>query len=1288
MDDRIQSHSTLQDKAPNKPTLLTYVQDKESKVRRHRHTQILIVVLVALSALAVIPTPSMAVEPPGVLWQTPEDGVAGAGAGRLQGPVGIAADPVTGHVYVDDEENNRIDEYTSWGGFVGAFGWGVVDGSDVLQTCTSVCLRGLTGGGAGQFSGEPKGISVDSTGDVYVSEAGNLEAGNLRVQKFDPATGISGDEAAFLWAIGKDVDKTKVEAGGSTEAERDLCTAASGDVCQAGSAGSGTGQFDLPQGTGLAVAVTATGDVYVSDRGGEGGTRGRIQSFDANGGFVSQFDLPESGYSGENRNNTPSALALDPSTGNLYFAFFQNATSEHSPEPDVYKLSPTGAVLGKLEVDTPTAVAVATDGTVYVVEGARPGPIGHRFVSEVFEFNPSGKLVTAFAQAEAFSVGLATNPVAPSSGIPGDIYVTASADLGQRSFVTAYGPPEEFESPPKVPPSIVDQYAASVDPEDALVKGSINPEFWKDTTYYLEYGTGKCSEGGCVSEKPVAPGATLTSKLVRAPVGGSVSLTGLVSGTTYHYRFVAESGGSEGQSVHGVGGKVGVAGEEGVFMTPALPVSPPNPDPCPNAGFRVGPSALLPDCRAYEMVSPVDKNGGDVLTLLSELNFNARLDQSAVSGEAISFSSYRAFAGAQSGGWSTQYLARRGADGWSTEAISPPKGEASGAGRLPLDTTFDAFSADLSTAWLYDEGGALDPGAPGGFYNLFSRDGATGAYTAQIRAVSPHQFNDNGEGLPELQGISADGRHMIFKASDNLVAPAPEVSKTQLYEADREGEEPPQLRLVSILPNNMPVTTGASAGISNSASRRTANVNHALSEDGSRVYWTASESGPGPIYVRADGTETLPVSEAIKPVDSSPARFWAASADGSRALYDYTAGIHAGDLYEFDLAKGKSKLIAAKFLGLLGASEDLSRFYFLSDEALAVGATVGKPNLYLDEDGTFTYIAALSTDDARPGADKVSTPVNIEPYFRTARVSPDGRSLAFTSDGIELAEAVAGYDNTDQQSGEADAEVYHYAAGRLVCVSCNPTGARPIGREILFGNQHTRAWAAARLPGYAMQTYQPRYLSDDGTRLYFDSSEALLPRDTNGMQDVYEWEALGAGPGQAKCSEQNPSYSPRTGGCLSLISTGASPRDSEFIDASATGKDVFFVTLSSLVSQDPGLIDLYDAREGGGLPSLLAPPASCEGEACQGAPEPPNDASPASASFSGAGDLVPALTAVVVRPRKKSASQVRAEQFTKALKQCRRIHGDVKRKKCEAAARKRYPATPKSKTKKSNRRGK
>src|SRR6476469_3383970 len=487
-------------------------------------------------------------------------------------------------------------------------------------------------------------------------------------------------------------------------------------------------------------------------------------------------------------------------------------------------------------------------------------------------------------------------------------------------------------------------------------------------------------------------------------------------------------------------------------------------------------------------------------------------------------------------------------------------------------------------------------------------------------AVPPH--NSNCGHYPELQGFSADGSHAVFRIEDSLTPDAAKVvaepPNYQLYESYSEGESPRQLRLVSVLPSKAPAEKGASAGVAgigSSSPQRLDTLTHAISDDGTRIYWTAANAGPGKIYLRLNGEKTLPVSEGIDP---SPARFWAASADGSKALYSFESGPKSGDLYLYDLESKASALVVHKFLGLLGGGDDLSHFYILSQEALGEGAVAGKPNLYLNAEGTLSYIAQLSPADARIG-DQHLTPVNSQPYWHAARATPDGGSLAFMSTSRELSESVGGADNTDRVSGAPDAEVYHYsvATDRLSCVSCNPTGSRPAGRFLSEDVSDGTLSVAALIPASDSQLYQPRYLSDDGSRLFFDSFESLLPNDTNGARDVYEWEA----PGSGSCTEGSAAFSPPNGGCVALISTGESPRDSELIDASADGRDVFILTLSSLVPQDPGLVDIYDVRSSGGFPAPPNRAPVCEGEACQGPLSPPNDPTPASSSFEGAGNV-------------------------------------------------------------------
>ena len=213
------------------------------------------------------------------------------------------------------------------------------------------------------------------------------------------------------------------------------------------------------------------------------------------------------------------------------------------------------------------------------------------------------------------------------------------------------------------------------------------------------------------------------------------------------------------------------------------------------------------------------------------------------------------------------------------------------------------------------------------------------------------------------------------------------------------------------------------------------------------------------------------------------------------------------------------------------------------------------------------------------GAD-AALPSDYPPATASARLSADGTVLAFLS-----AASIGGYDNTDAETGLPDTEVYLYdsAADSLLCASCNPTGERPTGFASIPGALVNGTTAA----------YRPRVLSADGRRLFFDSGDALLKGDTNSAPDVYQWEAAGEGG----CTD--------TLGCLAPISGGRGG-GGLFLDASADGDDAYFLTGDSLVGADPGSIDAYDARVGGGLPEPEAP-IPCNGDACQALPSPPED---------------------------------------------------------------------------------
>jgi hypothetical protein len=320
----------------------------------------------------------------------------------------------------------------------------------------------------------------------------------------------------------------------------------------------------------------------------------------------------------------------------------------------------------------------------------------------------------------------------------------------------------------------------------------------------------------------------------------------------------------------------------------------------------------------------------------------------------------------------------------------------------------------------------------------------------------------------------------------------------------------------------------------------------------------------------------------------------------------------------------------------------------------------------------------------------------------TARVSPDGRYLTFMSD-----RSLTGYQNEDVTSGHVgerlDEEVFLYdsSANRLTCASCNPNGEgsgwqRPHGvfdtelageglglladRPEIWSNR----WLAASVPGWTFNitnastsaVYQTRYLSDSG-RLFFDSADALVPQDKNGKQDVYQFEPEGVGSCQ------------RSGGCVGLISSGTSGRESTFLDASESGNDVFFLTSATLVSQDTDeAFDIYDARVcSESAPCLKSPAASprpcdasqtCRPDQPQQPQSPPP---PASATFSGPGNVAKQGVLPSKTPAKPK-TLTRAQKLAQALKSCRKQdkHNKKKRVSCERQARKRYGAKAKAKT--------
>lgn len=682
-------------------------------------------------------------------------------------------------------------------------------------------------------------------------------------------------------------------------------------------------------------------------------------------------------------------------------------------------------------------------------------------------------------------------------------------------------------------PAIGESWSSAVFSSSARLNAEIDPNELP-STYHFDYITEAAYAANLGAGEDGFSGALKAPALIEAKLtpGGAPSVTQLVFGltpeTSYRYRVVAENsaGAAAPSEIH-------------TFITQSL-----------------GGGSLLPDSRGWEMVSPVDKNGGQAEP--AGAIAGGGVLQAAIAGGAVTYGSTASFgAGAAGSPPASQYIARRSGGGWATENVTAPVFSGT-YGTTDGGVPYQLFSADLARALLLNGEHCRGEGtgcavanpplagteAPAGYQNYYLRQSAGASFAALLSAtdvaglgLDPANFD------LRFAGASPDLGHVVLSTCAALTPDAIEVplaqgcdpAKANLY----QWSSGTGLSLINLLPGQSQGEPGAELAAQSTA----------ISANGARVYW---QDSAGDLYLREAGeTELLETAAA----------FQTASTDGAKALY--TKG---GHLFSYDATTQASTDLtpAGGVVGVLGASADGASVYY--QDAGALKLSVG---------GTSTTVA--------PGAAAAS---NYPPSTGSARVSADGAHLLFLSSA-----SLTGYDNADQGTGLPDSQAYLYGAGAgsLTCVSCNPTEQRPIGPSSIPG-----AIANGSAPG-STEAYKPRVLSADGRRVFFESRDAIAVTDTNaGAPDVYQWEAQGKG----SCT--------RAGGCIALISSGRSPKGATFVDASADGSDAFFITDASLVGADIGAIDLYDARVGGGFPEP-PPPIPCEGDACQFLPPEPVD---------------------------------------------------------------------------------
>lgn len=608
-------------------------------------------------------------------------------------------------------------------------------------------------------------------------------------------------------------------------------------------------------------------------------------------------------------------------------------------------------------------------------------------------------------------------------------------------------------------------------------------------------------------------------------------------------------------------------------------------------------ATAAPPGRAYEMVSPADKAGSDV-------SWGSM--QATPSGDAIAYGVTAAYAGAPTSLLGGINVAQRGAD-WTSKSLDAPQGSAAGL----VISSVAVNSPDLGTS-MVESSAALRPGAVEGDGNVYVRNNHTGALTF-VGTSSDPLFNQLFLFLGSpVTGMSADMNHIAFDVGQGVLTSDAIVGAPNAYEFANG-----HLRLVGVLPDGTVSPTGARTSPAN------AHDAHVVSDDGRRVYFTVDSFGTAPLYLREDGTRTIPISASRVPGDLGtiyPATFGGASSDGDIAYFSSmnpltpASSTHASDtLYRYQRSTDTLTDLTpnvtpngAGVMAILQVSADGHYVWFTATGELAPGGVSGASNVYVWHDGTIRYKAQLGP---------------LEAYGPTTwNMSPDGHLLAFSTDG-----PAAGYDNTSAacplSAAGACAEVLLADASTTAparCISCPPDGVTARGDARIADTTST------------LGRYWPRSVLDDG-RVFFNSPERLVAEDTNGKLDVYMW----------------------SGDHASLISTGRSEDDSTFGDASADGRDVFFRTTEQLVARDTDRnIDVYDARVGGGIAAqdVKVDTHACSGEACRPRPsDPPAATQPASTAFQGPGDP-PAPAATSARFTVKALTRAQRKRLARTGK--------------------------------------
>ncbi len=1275
-------------------------------------------------------------------------------------PSAIAVDEATGDVYVLEKTNNRVMVYGPAPGheLIEAWGIGVKNGKEEFQHCpgTQKCLPGIAGFGKEGQLDDPVAIAVDnaagspSAGDVYVvanstfhkatilkfSASGTLvhQLALKNTEAEGPVDGVAVDPKGTVYVVREDEEEELKVIRFSDAEKNKLLDESELEIPEE--------LFEGARPLRPGFAIDANDDAYISyEPGGE-----YAEEIEEEQEEIAEREKERKSRHEELKHEQPrEQLDGDCEQHPCYVAELSTAVAASGEELEAAPLDPgveEAASASGLAVDQTTGKQVS--GDLYLDQK-----------SVLSAFTPSGVLIQQLQEGELLkdaggtgvAVDGATNEVLVGDDVKGRVDVFAPA---------AAGPPAVEAH------SLV---TASVTSSSVELKAAIDPD-GAEVRYRFQYGASICA----ASPSPCIDGQLRTLSGFGA-TKVKLAVSELAPSTTYRFRIIVEDL---------AGGSSAVESEEASFTTQASSSEAALADgrawelvtPAAKHG-----SVILPLQEEGGLIEAAADGGALAYVTLGGGEAEAEGERGPEPTQWIATRKKVGSSGEDTG-WSSQDIATRneapaqGFDAggpWEYQFFSNDLSSAFVDPYYPESPVL-LGGATERTPYIRENSTCQESSC---FMPVVTPEDDTAQPEVSFAAFKDEQFET---ATPDMKHVvisslvaltsntaTSDAQDWLYMFSPA----APAAERLQLISVLPGAGEAQPLAGESYVGGGAFFDRRMAATAISANGQRVVWAHNGEQGEVDHLYMRelAGEGKPAASYQvdQPDDSAVAPnaCTEPAAEGKQGEPLFQTATADGSKVFFTDPQGLTEGapryegatadpryrELYVFepeqpecdrvkDLAPSLEAGASAEIDGgVLGVGEDSESvtLYFVANGVLAPGAPKGnchateassdllKCDLYVvrydkasKQWGAPRLIRQLSNEDNPDwGSPKSAGNNTYSLKHQTARVSPNGRYLAFMSD-----QSLTGYDNTDASSGARDEEVYLYDDGteKLVCASCNPDGAQPLGvfdeqygsgegvglvvdrpqtwepGESLEGGSAGSAegddpWLAGSVPSWTLVGKNPAYnqsdyLSDEG-RLFFNSADALVHvatpmrtetihghAQTVGVENVYEYEQQGVGT----CSEANTE-----GGCVSLISSGESEHESAFLDASENGEDVYFLTEQELTAQDSDTeFDIYDARVcklAGSEPCATAPQppgAPCAGETCKApAPAPPTFEVPASASTGGTGNITAShsvLASKVVQKPKLTTGQLLA----KALKACKKDKKKSKRVACEKQAHKRY----------------